>query len=187
MTFAEPNRMTYRHASDFYSTLDGAGNFIARHPSGTYIGIGTTPELPDLTGADYDGAWKLANNTQSKAYIHLAVANADAGTVTALSIAPDGAVKMSTTGTMDLAIKGALTTAAASWAHKGPFSLDGAMTCTRDGVFAGVSVDHHLHQDTQPGDGNSGPPVMGTPGGGSGGGSGGGIVAGDGAAAAAGW
>ena len=88
--FEDKNRMVYRHASDFYATVDGKGNFILRHPSGTYLGIGDTAELEDLTGKDYNGLWALTANAESSAYIHLAVANSAHGGVTARPSARPG-------------------------------------------------------------------------------------------------
>lgn len=90
MTFAEANRKVDRHASDFYHTVDGAGNAEWFHPSGTYLRMGT-PEHEDLTGKDFDGKWKIANNTASTPHVQLVVANAGAAKCT-VNIDPEGNV-----------------------------------------------------------------------------------------------
>lgn len=89
MTFKEANRKVDRHASDFYHTIDGAGNAEWFHPSGTYLRMGTTPAHDDLTGKDFDKKWAIKNNTGSAPHVQLVVANAGAVKCT-INIDPTG-------------------------------------------------------------------------------------------------
>jgi phage baseplate assembly protein gpV len=152
--FADKNRMMYRHASDFYATIDAKGNFIARHPSGTYIGIGDTATLPDLTGLDYNGLWQMTQNAESNAHIHLAVANKANGQVTALSIGPDGVIAIASAGN--------LTITAPNLTFVGDVTVTGKLDVNGPSLqHNGVNVgDDHKHKDTQPGGGQSGTPVV---------------------------
>lgn len=107
MTFKDANRKIDRHASDFYHTVDGAGNAEWYHPSGTYLRIGTSPAHEDLTGKDFDKKWKIANNTGSAPHVHLTVANAGA-VVATLDISPAGAITV-TGATLAATLTGAAT------------------------------------------------------------------------------
>ncbi|NCE85290.1 hypothetical protein [Pseudomonas sp. Q1] len=89
MTFPEGNRKIDRHASDFYHTIDGAGNAEWYHPSGTYLRMGASPAHEDLTGKDFDKKWSINNNTASAPHVQLVVANAGAVKAT-INIDPAG-------------------------------------------------------------------------------------------------
>ena len=91
MTFKEPNRKVDRHASDFYHTVDGKGNAEWYHPSGTYLRIGESPAHEDLTGKDFDGKWKVSNNTGTAPHVQLVVASGGAAKCT-VNIDPGGNV-----------------------------------------------------------------------------------------------
>lgn len=99
MTFADHGRVVSRTPSDFYTTVDGSGNFEAYHPSGTYLRIGSSPSHEDLTGKDFDGQWAIKNNTASSVHVHLSVAAAGA-TVASVDIDPSGNVQISHNGNL---------------------------------------------------------------------------------------
>lgn len=89
MTFKEANRKVDRHASDFYHTVDAAGNAEWHHPSGTYLRMGESPAHEDLTGKDADGKWKITKNTARAPHVQLVVASAGAAALT-INIDPGG-------------------------------------------------------------------------------------------------
>lgn len=113
MLFKDLERAINRHPSDFYTSIDGQGNFEAYHPSGTYLRIGTSPSHEDLTGKDFDGLWKITKNTSSAPHVHLNVANAGAQ-VASVDIDPSGDVTVThagnlavnTSGTADIQVTG---------------------------------------------------------------------------------
>ncbi|MFA7097122.1 MAG: hypothetical protein WC383_11680 [Gammaproteobacteria bacterium] len=105
MLFKDKERMVYRHASDFYMTVDKDGNLEVFHPSGTYLRIGESPGHEDLTGKDFDGRWKIEKNIDKAPYVRLRVANA--GMVkTTLTIAPTGDVTLDTHGKLTVTADG---------------------------------------------------------------------------------
>lgn len=107
MLFADLNRAINRHPSDFYTMIDGQGNFEAYHPSGTFISIGL-PTHNDLTGKDVDGQWKIANNTGSAPHVHIGVANAGSP-VASFDIDPSGNIAIQGNGNTTLNITGNVT------------------------------------------------------------------------------
>lgn len=84
--FKDRDRMVYRHASDVYVTVDGAGNTEVAHPSGAFLRIGKTPAHEDLTGKDYDKIWKITKNKTHDVHIHVE----QAGGVASANIDPTG-------------------------------------------------------------------------------------------------
>ncbi|MGC1304605.1 MAG: hypothetical protein WA840_19725 [Caulobacteraceae bacterium] len=78
LTFADRSRKISRHASDVYTSVDSQGNFELFHPSGTYLRIGATTGHEDLTGKDFDGLWRIQNNTATQPHIYLACVNGGA-------------------------------------------------------------------------------------------------------------
>lgn len=99
MLFADANRRVHRHASDWYTTVDGAGNFEAAHPSGTFLRVGETPDHEDLTGQDVDGHWAIAKNTTRTPHVRLVVANG--GAVKAdIHVDPSGNVTVTNAGNL---------------------------------------------------------------------------------------
>lgn len=57
-------RRLYRHASDYYSTLDKDGNVEVAHPSGTWLAMSERPTKTRLTEKDYDEKWQVKRNLQ---------------------------------------------------------------------------------------------------------------------------
>jgi phage baseplate assembly protein gpV len=107
MLFADKNRRVMRHASDVYTSIDGAGNVELAHPNGTYIRIGTSPAHEDLTGQDFDGNWAITKNTG--AATHLQVVLKSGGTQKAkLHIDPSGNVELEHTGNLSINTSGNL-------------------------------------------------------------------------------
>lgn len=143
LMFEELNLKIERHASDWYTTVDDAGNYEAAHPSGTFIRIGETPAHRDLTGEDIDGKWAIVRNTDKAVHLNIEVHNAGskvaqlhitpAGNVTldhdgALVVNAGGAATVTVGGNATVDVAGSLTTEAASWTHNGPMTLNGNQT-----------------------------------------------------------
>lgn len=105
MLFADRNRYIHRHASDVYTTVDEHGNLELFHPSGTYLRIGATPEHEDLTGKDFDGKWKIEQNTDAAVHVHLSVANAGEK-VASIDIDPGGNIAAETSGNAAITAEG---------------------------------------------------------------------------------
>ncbi len=84
--FADLDRYMNRTASDAYWTVDAQANAEFYHPSGAFIRIAATPAHEDLTGKDFDKAWKIARNTGNAVHIHVE----QAGGVASVDIAPTG-------------------------------------------------------------------------------------------------
>lgn len=165
--FADANRRVDRHASDWYTSVDGQGNFEASHPSGTYLRIGTSPDHENLAGKDFDGNWAITKNTG--AAVHLQVTVANAGAVKAklhidpsgnLTIENEGNTVVHTKGTATIQVDGAMTSSAASWTHTGPMTLNGSVaitgaSLTHNGVNVGST---HRHGGVTAGPSNTGTP-----------------------------
>lgn len=154
MLFKDLERAINRHPSDFYTSIDGQGNFEAYHPSGTFLRIGTSPEHEDLTGKDFDGKWKIARNTDKAVHVHLTVANGGS-TVASLDIDPSGNVTLEHAGnytqkvggTYTVESTGAATIKAPSVTHDAPQttstgnqSVQGAMNVQGEGASGAVST-----------------------------------------------
>lgn len=105
MVFNDPERRVERHQSDVYKTIDGRGNIELFHPSGTFVRIAETPEHEDLSGKNTDSKMGLDKNTDKKVYVRVHMA----GGAAVLTIAPDGAVKLTTKTTMDFESDGDMT------------------------------------------------------------------------------
>jgi hypothetical protein len=129
MLFADLNRAINRYPSDFYTSVDGSGNFEAYHPSGAFVRIASSPAHEDLTGKDVDGQWKITKNTGSKVHIHVE----QAGGVAALDIDPAGNISITSKGNMDATVEGAATLKAASYTVDAPTEFK--QTVTIDGAF----------------------------------------------------
>lgn len=99
--FAE-NRRIMRHGSDVYTSIDGDGNLEVSHPSGTFVRIAETPEHEDLTGRDFDGNWRITNNTARPVHLRVEVQAAGARKFM-LHVNPSGDVVVEHDG--DLTVK----------------------------------------------------------------------------------
>lgn len=99
MLFDDVNRRIHRHASDFYTSVDDAGNVEAFHPSGTYLRIGSSPAHEDLTGQDFDHRWAIKRNTNSAPNLCITVKNAGSQ-VARINIDPDGNIDLTHTGNL---------------------------------------------------------------------------------------
>lgn len=182
MLFADRNRKVERHVSDVYTSTDGAGNFELSHPSGTYLRIGTDPAHEDLTGKDFDAAWKITKNTGKRVFVHLSVRNGGAE-VARLSLTPDGDLEAqcdrdatvtvgrnltaTVAGNASATVAGNLTSSAASWAHTGPVTITGDVTVHGSVAADGGGFTHngtnvgstHKHSGVSSGLSNTGNPV----------------------------
>lgn len=106
--FKDRDRMVYRHASDFYATVDGSANFEVHHPSGVSLRIAETPGHEDLTGRDFDGKWRLERNLFRGVHVQLTMPNATvhldpAGNV---SVQHAGNLEVSTGGNATVSVAG---------------------------------------------------------------------------------
>ena len=115
-------RMVYRHASDTYFTIDKDGNAELSHPSGTFIRLGT-PGHEDLAGQDVDGNWAIKRNTSAAPTVTIGTAAGGTAKST-VTIAPDGALSITTQGKVDIASQGPTTVTTA-----------GAMSLTAAGII----------------------------------------------------
>lgn len=165
MLFADQNRKIERHASDWYTSVDGEGNFEASHPSGTYLRIGKTPEHEDLTGKDFDRKWAIAKNTDAAVHVHLTVKNAgvekasiDIGPEGDVALVHAGNLSVQTAGDASIEVGGNLATSAATWAHSGDVTITGTMTVTEDVIGSGKSLKAHTHGGVVRGGALSDPP-----------------------------
>lgn len=170
--FTDLQRMIYRHASDAYVTLDGDANIEVAHPSGTYLRIGTTPAHDDLTGKDYNGLWKIANNTGSAVHVQLTVMNAGKQ-VAALHVDPSGNVELthsgnltvqtagnlqaSAGGTTAVQSQGALTVTAPTITLNGHVVVNGKLDASGDVTGGDISLQQHTHGGVQAGNSSTGP------------------------------
>lgn len=139
MLFADINRSINRHASDFYTSIDGQGNFEAYHPSGTYFRVGASPAHEDLTGKDFDGQWKISKNTASAPHVHLTVAHAGSP-VASIDIDPSGNISLQNNGNLSATVGGTVTgtvtgavtlNAPAGTTINGPLTVNGLFTYTQ--------------------------------------------------------
>jgi hypothetical protein len=161
MLFADLQRAINRHPSDFYTSIDAAGNFEAYHPSGTYLRIGTSSAHEDLTGKDFDGLWKITKNTSSAPHVHLTVANAGSP-VASVDIDPSGNITLQNNGNLSATVGGNVTatvtgnvdiTSPQTTIH-GPLHVTGAITAdqtiTASGEVKsgniGLQAHHHTAQ-----------------------------------------
>jgi hypothetical protein len=125
MTFKEANRKVDRHASDFYHTVDAAGNAEWYHPSGTYLRMGESPAHEDLTGKDVDKKWAITKNTTRAPHVQLVVASAGAAALT-INIDPGGNLTVtSAAGAATLVFPGGTTIDTPLTTMTGDLKVDG--------------------------------------------------------------
>lgn len=105
MTHADPKLQMTRHQSDVVTTVDGDGNIQLAHPSGLFLRIGAAPEKMDYAGKNNDANSVIDRNTSSTPYVRLSMAGGKA----VLTIAPDGAVLLTTETTVDVQAQGDVT------------------------------------------------------------------------------
>jgi hypothetical protein len=147
-----------RHQSDVMTTIDGDGNIQLAHPSGLFLRIGADPELQDFTGKNADANSKADRNTGTTPYVRLAMAGGKA----VLTIAPDGAVSLTTETTVDVQAKGnvAVTTQADALVQAAGTATVKALAITLDGdttVTKSLTVEGVLtYQGGMQGSGGSG-------------------------------
>lgn len=98
MTFDDPKIRVTRHQSDVVQIIDGDGNIDLIHPSGFAVRIGETPDHAAPAGKNVDGTLAIDRNTDRKPYIRLTMADGTAQ----LTIAPDGAVTLTTKAGIDI-------------------------------------------------------------------------------------
>lgn len=146
--FSDKERMIYRHPSDVYMTVDGAGNAELHHPSGAFVRLGTSPAHEDLTGKDFEGAWKIARNTDKAVHIHIE----QAGGVASIDIAPNGAITVHSSSTLTATVDGGTTLTTPLLQVNGDVNVSG------DVVASGVSLVNHTHGGVKAGPDSSAKP-----------------------------
>ncbi|MGF6641774.1 hypothetical protein [Paraburkholderia sp. MM6662-R1] len=146
VTFKRKNFRVKRHASDVYSTIDGAGNMEVYHPSGTYWRVGTSPAHEVLDGQDFDKRWKISNNTGAAPHVHLTVANAGSP-VASIDIDPGGNIAVQANGNLSANVGGNL---AATVGGTTSVNSSGDMTLTAPNITmnAAVLINGSLAQGT---------------------------------------
>lgn len=155
MTFKEPNRKIDRHASDFYHTVDAAGNAEWFHPSGTYLRMGESPAHEDLTGKDFDKKWKITKNTARAPHVQLVIAN---GGDVKLTIHADPAGNLTVTsaaGTATLVFPGGVTVDTPLATFTGDLKADGDITDFKRSMQADRAI---YNGHTNPVNGTQAPP-----------------------------
>lgn len=159
MTFDRIDFKVERHASDVYSTVDDKGNLEWHHPSGVYFRVATSPAHEDLTGQDFDKAWKISRNTGAQVHVHLVCLGG-----TTFDVDASGSVSISVpAGTVSLSCPAGVTVTApttfvGNMAITGTLTINGAVAATGDVTAGTVSLMHHLTTLVQPGTGLGGPP-----------------------------
>lgn len=90
--FKRKNFRVDRHASDWYQTVDDAGNVEWAHPSGSFLRIAENPEHEVLDGQDFDGKWALKRNLERAPWLSFMLQNSTRQEVMRLRVSPDGDV-----------------------------------------------------------------------------------------------
>ena len=144
MTFQD-GRQIHRHDSDVYTSLTQTGDWEMAFPNGLFLRIAASPTHEDLTGKDFDGQWKLANNTGAQLHVMLGLPGG-AGSV---HIDPQG------NATLTLA---SLTVTAPTTTFNGNVQLNGALTATGDVKAGQISLQQHVHTQVSSGTALSGGP-----------------------------
>lgn len=137
------NRKLYRHASDVYFTIDGAGNTEYHHPSGTYFRIGESGDHENLEEKDYDKIWKQAHNTDKAVTVALELHSGGEKKLS-LRIDPLGNVSVTTLGKVNIVVEQDVTLKASKVTIDTP-----KVEITGDVVASGISLVHHKHPDPQ--------------------------------------
>lgn len=101
----DPKRRLSRHQSDVQWSIDGDGNIQLVHPSGTYVRIGESADVEETAGANADANAAVDRNTGRKVNVRIGMA----GGTAVLTIAPDGAVSLTTQSTVNVDAQGAVT------------------------------------------------------------------------------
>lgn len=146
MLSKDPKLKMSRHQSDVVTSIDGEGNIQLEHPSGLFLRIGSAPDKQDFKKKNADESAELDRNTSTTPYVRLSMAGGKA----VLTIAPDGAVSLTSETTVDIEAKGnvtvktdasALVEAAGSATVKAPtITLDGNTNITGNLDVAGSTT-----------------------------------------------
>lgn len=123
MTHTDPKLRMDRHQSDVIHTIDGDGNIQLAHPSGLFVRIGGTPEKVDYAGKNADASLAVDRNTGTTPYVRVSMPGGKA----VLTIAPDGAVTLTTETTIDVTAQGDINVTTHANAH---VIADGMATIT---------------------------------------------------------
>jgi hypothetical protein len=156
MLHKDPKLRIDRHQSDVVSMIDGDGNFQWTHPSGTYIRIGESPDAVPVAGKNVDASLAVDRNTGRQVHVRIGLAGGSA----VLTIAPNGAVSLTTQSTVNVDAQGAVTVKADGVTFDTPTAhFTGGVTVEDDVVASGISLVNHVNTGVIPGGGNSGPPA----------------------------
>lgn len=104
MLSSDPKRRVSRHQSDVQWSIDGDGNVQLVHPSGTYIRIGESADAEETAGKNADTNAAVDRNTGRQVNVRIGMG----GGTAILTIAPDGAVSLTTQTTINLQAQGAI-------------------------------------------------------------------------------
>lgn len=160
MLFDRVNFHVDRHPSDWYQTIDDAGNVELSHPSGSFIRMAESPEHEDLTALDFDKKWVINRNTSRAPWLSVLVANAGAE-VFRLRVDPSGHVTLVHAGNLDIEVGGVTSiTSAGTMNITAPVlniaaNIATTGSLTNNGSNVGSS---HIHPENDAG-GPTGPPM----------------------------
>lgn len=132
MTFSEQNRTVRRHASGAYTTIAPDGSIEVFHPSGAFLRIGSGGHQ-DLAAISADGNWSIPAGAPN-AQVTLATQGFS------LTILPNGATTLQTTGELHMTYAKAVLT--------GDVAITGALTATGEitamaGGASSVTLSQH--------------------------------------------
>lgn len=98
MTHDDPKLKMVRHQSDVITTVDGEGNIQLAHPSGLFLKIGDSANKIEYAAQNSDANSAVDRNTGTAPYVRLYMKDGKA----VLTIAPSGAVTLTTESTVDV-------------------------------------------------------------------------------------
>lgn len=132
MLFDRLNFHVDRHPSDWYQTVDDAGNVEWSHPSGSFVRMAESPEHENLTALDFDKKWAIDRNTARAPWLSILVANAGSE-VFRLRVDPSGNVTVVHTGNLSVETAG---NAAVAVAGNAAVTVDGTTSITSGGAMS---------------------------------------------------
>ncbi|MBT7306937.1 MAG: hypothetical protein HN842_01895, partial [Gammaproteobacteria bacterium] len=104
LMFDDKKRAFWRHHSDVYSTVDEKGNIEVRHPSGTYVRIGTEADHEDLEGKGFNENFEIKENKTEEVSIRVELQK-NGVQKAVITIDPDGNAAFESQGRVDVNAK----------------------------------------------------------------------------------
>jgi len=155
MLHKDPKLMIDRHQSDVMTMIDGDGNFQWTHPSGTYIRIGENPDKVDPANKNADSSLAVDRNTGKQVSVRIGMA----GGAAVVTIAPSGAISITSKATLGIQTDGAVSVKCSAATVDTPTAhFTGNVNVDGDVVASGISLVSHTHTGVIPGGARTGPP-----------------------------